>query len=279
MTATSNWTPEQILDAIEAHQWDYEASYQVPGISQMHTDTLILRRSEHSTSLFANKVMRSLFSGSEEDVEQGIEGVLNHYGEKAFSWWIGPWDRPQDLKKRLEARGFRLEDRYIGLAYFLKQPSEEELGAAKMRPFPAVYTRVDVATEADVRAHVEVSAEVWGLDEKSQAAGVRERLAYLDLPDRRGGYVVILDGEKPIANGGYRISADGRVLYLTGSAVLPEYRKQGIYHELLRFRFELARARGVEVATVQARVGTSEPILRALGFVEYGEYSMYVLSR
>lgn len=65
-------------------------------------------------------------------------------------------------------------------------------------------------------------------------------------------------------------------MYLIGSAVLPEYRNRGVYHALLQYRFNRDRKAGCELLTVQARVGTSEPILRRLGFQEYCRFAMLV---
>jgi len=122
-----------------------------------------------------------------------------------------------------------------------------------------------------------VNAVVWNMDSASVEAAVRERKSYVSFPGRRGGYILARNREgNAVGNGTFRISSDGRSMYLVGSAVLPEYRNQGVYHALLQYRFNRAKEARCELLTVQARVGTSEPILRRLGFQEYCKFEMLV---
>jgi GNAT superfamily N-acetyltransferase len=256
------WSKEQIIEAIDAHHWDYEESFRVPGFSKIDEPYLLAWRVEGSNSPYTNRVMKSKFSNENADAQ--IDRVLKFYGDKPHSWWIGPSAEPADLQERLTKRGLQAVDVYIGLAL----PVEDWSG---IRPNPN-YQVIEVATEEDVWKHVQISAQMWDMDERSQQAAFRERMSYLELPDRRGGYVVALRDGVAVGNGAYRFSHDGKTMYLTGSAVLPELRGQGIYHLLLDHRFRLAAERDTELVTVQARVGTSEPILRKLGFAEYGTY-------
>ncbi|WP_259415676.1 GNAT family N-acetyltransferase [Bacillus toyonensis] len=57
-----------------------------------------------------------------------------------------------------------------------------------------------------------------------------------------------------------------------GLGVLPEYRHKGIYSNLVYKRLQIAKERGVTLATCQARKGHSEPILRKVGFQSYETY-------
>lgn len=262
-------TLDDIILAIEAEQYDYEASLRVPGLKEIRTDEAILRISEHSSSLFANKVVRSVLKG---DVDEQIRQIIEVYASahKQFSWWIGPTSEPSDLALRLMALGFEREDVYVGLAASVKQQTSGLQRLSKWQVEEAV-------SSEQLRDVVAVSAAVWGMDEASAEASVRERELYMSLPDRRGAYLIARDQDgRPVGNGAYRISSDGRAMYLTGSAVLPAYREQGIYHALLAYRFALAAAKGCDIITVQARLGTSEPVLRRLGFEEYGQFEMYV---
>jgi GNAT superfamily N-acetyltransferase len=170
----------------------------------------------------------------------------------------------------LKSLGFTLEDVYIGLAAQTDQANSNRLSQWYVE---------EARTESELRDHVSVSASVWGMDSASVEAAVRERLFFSSVSEGRGGYIVARDNEGyPIGNGTYRISSDGKAMYLMGSAVLSEYRNQGVYHALLHYRFEKAKKAGCELLTVQARVGTSEPILRRLGFQEYCRFEMFLKS-
>lgn len=257
-----SWTTQQIINAIEAHHWDYEPTFQIPGFTELRDPHLLAWKVATSNNPYTNRVMRADFS--DQDAEGEIDRVLNFYGDKKHSWWLGPTSRPTNLQERLEKRGLQPADEYIGLAL----PIANWQG---IDPNPD-YDTLEVTTDEHIWHHVHLSAKVWDMDERSQQSAFRERQIYLNLPDRRGGYVVVLKDGLPVGNGSYRFSHDGKTLYLTGSAVLPEYRGHGIYHLLLDHRFRLAASRNAEYATTQARVGTSEPILRKLGFEEYGKY-------
>ncbi|MYL61791.1 GNAT family N-acetyltransferase [Bacillus hwajinpoensis] len=138
------------------------------------------------------------------------------------------------------------------------------------------FTYREVNTEEDVQAHVEVAAKIWGYDDEAIQAAVTERASYLQFSDRRGGYTIALDNNKPVGYSNYRYSKDGKVLYLNGAGVLLENREKGIYRSLLADRLIEARKRGCELAVTQARLETSEPILRKSGFREYATYKQYV---
>lgn len=258
---------DEIILAIEAEQYDFEPTLRIPGFQEVRNNELILRMLDGSSSVFANKVVRSVFS---YQVGEKIKQVIEEFDakQKSFAWWVGPQSKPDDLSSRLRTLGFKLEDVYIGLAAFVEplslQPSSE-------------WIVKEALTELELRAYVSVNARVWGMDASSVEAAVKERLSYVSLPERRGGYLVARtqDGEV-IGNGSYRISSDGQTLYLVGSAVLPEYRNRGVYRALLQYRFHRAKEAGCKLMTVQARVGTSEPILRKLGFQEYCKFEMYI---
>ena len=251
-----------IIDAIEGYNWDFEDGFNVPWIIQVNLPHLLMRKNEKSSSIYSNKVMRSIFHNN---IEQEIENVLNFFRDIPFSWWIGPLSKPSNLKEILIEREFKEVDKYVGLAFNIFDWTETNLKSN--------YRIVDTEKEKNLLEHVKVSAKVWEIDDKSSIESIYEmRKKYLQIPDRRGGFIVALDNEKGVGNASYRLSHDKKVMYLIGSGVLPEYRNQGIYHDLLYYRFKIALQNNVEWITVIARVGTSEPILRKIGFKEYGNY-------
>ncbi len=251
-----------IIEAIEGYNWDFEDSFNVPGVIQVNLPHLLMRKNEKSTSIYSNKVMRSIFNNN---IEQEIENVCHFFRGIPFSWWIGPLSKPSNLKEILIEKNFKEIDKYVGLAFNISDWTEINVKSN--------YKIVEAENDMNLYEHVKVSAKVWGIDDESSIKAIfEERKKYLHIPDRRGGFIVALDDEKGVGNASYRISYDKKVMYLTGSAVLPEYRKQGIYHNLLYYRFKLALQNNVEWITVIARVGTSEPILRKIGFKEYGNY-------
>ncbi|TLS38748.1 GNAT family N-acetyltransferase [Pseudalkalibacillus caeni] len=254
-------TKEEILSHIEAHHWDHEAELIPPYIDFVNNEKVIMIKNPYSSSINANKVVKF---DAEQRTDQEIDHVLAFFGESPFSWWVGPSSKPADLVERLEKKGFKMIDRYIGLAYPIDRWIE------KHRDSPFEFK--EALSEKDVQHHVNVSAEVWGYDSASAKTAFEQRCEYIEAPFRRGGFMVALDNGKGIAHSNYRYSEDGTVLYLNGSAVLPSYRNKGIYSQLVFQRLNEAKVRGCKLVTCQAREGTSEPILRKIGFNEYGVY-------
>lgn len=259
--------PEQpIRQAIEAGLWDYEAEFNPPGVTVVDRPDRLLWRTP-SSSIYANKVVRATFS--EENAEAGISEVMGFFAaeEKPFSWWVGPSSGPDSLERRLLDRGLRQTDMYEGVALLRNH-------AMPMRRHPDV-TVAAVETEPEVRALVQVNAQVWGYSDKDQEGMARERLDYLALAARRGGYLLAYLGGKAVGTASYRYSSTGEVLYLTGAATLPDYRGRGVFTEMVRWRLADAAAKGCRMATCLAREGTSAPILGRLGFEKYLTLPVY----
>lgn len=194
-----------IVSAIEAAQWDFEHELTMPGVYEIRTETLCFRRSEKSASPLANKVVKSVFT---TDIDQQIDEVFSIYEShrKPFSWWVGPNSRPADLRERLEQRGMRLEDEYVGLALGIDQYASQ--------PSQSSWVVEEATTDEQLRGHATVSAVVWGLDPTSTETAIQERRKYVDFPHRLGGFLVAIDGQKYIGNASYRVSTDGRTMYL-----------------------------------------------------------------
>lgn len=73
-------------------------------------------------------------------------------------------------------------------------------------------------------------------------------------------------GTVPIATAGLTMAET--VVRLWGAATVPEYRGRGAYKILVWARLQEGHARGARLGIVNARIGTSSPILRRIGFRE-----------
>jgi GNAT superfamily N-acetyltransferase len=252
------WNLAEIGRILEASQWDVEPSATPDGLVVVDRPDRLHWRSP-VRSLYANKVVRTTFPAAE--VDRSIQEIIGFYADHGlpFSWWVGPSSAPAWLEERLRTHGLSQIDRYEGVALPLE-------GRPAIAPNPSV-TVHPVETEAEVRELVRVNAQVWGYRPEDEDRMVRERLEYLRLPDRRGGYLLARVEGQAVGTANYRYSSDGRTLYLTGASTLPAFRGRGIFTELVRWRLEEAVRKGCQLATCLARAGTSAPILTKLGFV------------
>ncbi|WP_394171818.1 GNAT family N-acetyltransferase [Guptibacillus hwajinpoensis] len=251
---------KQIVQAIEAIQWDYEDALVPESIHYIQKDDVVMIKNEKSTSIYANKVVR--FDKSFEEIEE----VFAFFGESPFSWWVRK-ENHRELEDELIKRGLYHFDTYVGLAKVLHKKENE---------VDTQHSYKEVMVEEEVSQHVQVASSIWNYDRRTEEAAFSERVKYIEIPDRRGGYMVVVDNELPIAYSNYRYSHDDRVLYLNGAGVIPRYRGKGIYREMVARRLNEAISRGCQIAVTQAKKGTSEPILRKVGFQEYATYKQYV---
>ena len=251
---------EQIIRTIEAIQWDYEVALVPESIHYIHKDDLVMIKNQKSTSVYANKVVR--FDRTIDEIEE----VVAYFEGSPFSWWVRAHANCRELEKQLIKRGMKYYETYIGFAHEINE----------FRPPSTKFIYKEVTTEEDVRAHAKVAAEVWGYDQKNLQAAFQERMYYLQSVNRRGGYTIALDGNKPVGYSNYRLSNDRKALYLNGAGVLPDYRGKGVYRNMLSNRLHAAKEHGCEIAVAQGRLGTSEPILRKLGFKQYVTYKQYI---
>ena len=173
-----------------------------------------------------------------------------------FTWKVFDHDRPADLRQRLQARGFEI-DQTDSLMVLDVHNAPEYYWSMDL---PDIVTRVTDA--AGVEQIVRMEEEVW------QAArdGLRKRLLRLleGSPHQISLFTVPVEGRV--------VSAAWTVYYhptqfasLLGGSTLAAYRNRGYYTALLVTRAREARERGSRFLVVDAST-MSAPILEKHGF-------------
>ncbi|HYM68169.1 MAG TPA: GNAT family N-acetyltransferase [bacterium] len=169
-------------------------------------------------------------------------------------WKVYGHDLPADLGRQLAAAGFAPGDRETLMAFDLAARTLR--GAA---PTGVEIRRVtDAAGLADL---VAVSSVAFGRNDgwKMEAFGPR-------LTDASLGLYVAYAGGGPVSAARVELPPGRSFAGLWGGGTVPAYRGRGIYRALVAVRAEEARRRGYRYLTVDARDGTSRPILEKLGF-------------
>ena len=193
----------------------------------------------------------------EADVEETIREQIAYYqgiGQN-FEWKVYDYDSPPDLKERLAAHGFEVEDTDAIMVLDLEEAPE-----ALFRPASPALTRIrDPEGIKDVLA---VENTVWGDDYSELGRSLAYMLAH--HPRVLSVYVAYVEGV-PVSTG-WIIFTEGSVFgSLWGGSTLSEYRGRGLYTALLAIRAREARERGVRYLTVDASP-MSRPILEKFGF-------------
>ena len=240
----------------EAMLYDYEPEWRPDGLVEIdRPDVLAWKRPDRPPG--QSRVAYARWTA--HDVETKIEELLEFFGETPFNWHVGPSSTPSDLEARLTRRGLAITAR----------PRMMTIDLPLERDWP-VNADVRVVEVEDADA-ARVGLRLAHHEGAELERDLKERMAYLALPGRRGGFLVAYIGEAPVANASYRYSRDGRCIYLTGAETVETLRGRGVYKTLVAYRAARAAARGCLMAAILANSDTSAPILARRGFADHGE--------
>jgi GNAT superfamily N-acetyltransferase len=194
---------------------------------------------------------------TDDNIDAIIEREIAYFTGigQGFEWKVFTHDYPADLKERLGARGFEVEEEEAILMLDLEDALE-----SLFRP---VTQDVRQITNPDEMFEVfRVQNRVWN----ENFDWLAERLA-TDMranPDYLSVFVAYSDGV-PACSAWVNFPKDNRFAGLWGGSTLPEYRGRGLYSALVNIRVQLARERGRRFLTVDASP-MSLPILQKFGF-------------
>lgn len=195
----------------------------------------------------------------ESNVEETITAEIAYFERLGypFEWKLFSHDNPPDLKDRLAARGFEIEEEEAVLVLDL-----ESAPAVLSAPVTADVRKItDPVGLDDVFA---VNTGVWGEDE--DGSGLRDELAdtLRTLPDQLSVYAAYVDGQ-PASSAWIRFPPRTQFASLWGGSTLPQYRGRGLFTALVAVRAQEAKQRGYRYLTVDASP-MSRPILEKYGF-------------
>lgn len=245
----------------EAMLFDHEPDWIPAGLELIERQDLLAWRrpgwpASHSCVAYAR--------WNDSTVERGIDEALAFFGPQAFNWDVGPSSSPTDLGERLVRRGLELVE--------APRMMTATLPLSGAWPVPAGLRIEHVSDESTARLSLELAHH----DGDELEMMLSDRLAYLASAGRRGGFLIAFIGDVPVGNAGYRYSADGACVYLTGAETVPEHRGRGVYKALVAFRAAAAQAHGCRLASILASGETSAPILARRCFVDHGPLPRYV---
>ena len=169
-----------------------------------------------------------------------------------FEWKVYSHDRPANLLDRLRDANFA-----IGPAEAVVVAETQDV-LAQLTEVPF---RVERLTDPDnLQDYMTVSAQVW----PDTGPGRRIAETLRDASDSLGIYVAYHD-DIPVGCSRCVFHAESAFAGLWGGAVLPEYRRRGVYRSMIHHRAKDAQAFGARYLQVDA-LPTSQPILERLGF-------------
>jgi GNAT superfamily N-acetyltransferase len=167
-----------------------------------------------------------------------------------FRWNVRPGVKPADLAERLARRGLVRSESFAMARATSGVPESDGAGIT-----------VDEIDLANVDDFTRVLSEGWEMDPAPVDALHRRMLAD---PARRNQLFIARHEGTAAATAAY-VALD-RSAYLIGAVALPAFRGRGLYRALVHARLRHAAARGIRLATSNARATTSAPVLARLGF-------------
>jgi hypothetical protein len=179
---------------------------------------------------------------------------FEHLGQD-FEWKLFEHDRPADLKERLEAHGFFVEEAEAVMV----------LDLAEAPPVLWQPVTQDVRRITDARQLTNVltvQQQVW--DEDFSWLGDYLSGALTRFPDQMSVYVAYVDDHPASAAWTY-FPKHSQFASLWGGSTISGYRGRGLYTALLAVRTQEAKDRGRTLLTVDAS-DMSRPILEKFGF-------------
>ena len=194
---------------------------------------------------------------NEANADEIIDQQVRHFEfiSQGFEWKVYDYDPPPDLKERLAAFGFIVEDAEALLVLDLEDAPEilwQPVGHDVQRI-------IDPAKLTDVQA---IEEQVWNDDHSRVIAYLGEALR--NYPNQMSVYLAQIDGQ-PASAAWIYFPETSQFASLWGGATVSGYRERGLYTALLAVRAQEARDRGVRYLTVDASP-MSRPILEKFGF-------------
>ncbi len=194
---------------------------------------------------------------SEAEIDQIIEQQMQaaRHGRYELEWKVYGHDQPQCLGERLAAAGFEAGDKEAFMVVSANKETLERFGviSSDIRR---------VTSREDLRDYRLIREEVCGKNCEQEM----EQYAFLleNHPSNMSVYVAYVDGE-PAACGRIYFHQDSKFAGLYGGNTREQFRKRGLFTQIVAVRIREAVSRGVANIRVDA-LPTSEPILRKRGF-------------
>ncbi|MEM7734377.1 MAG: GNAT family N-acetyltransferase [Deinococcota bacterium] len=254
------WTPDKIIAETNTWIWD------PPGTEVLERADIYL---SHRPVGWRSSLVHWSHCQTSQQAEALIEEVITRTqdaGKASILWWLRSLDEPANMADLLQAHGFVLEESSHILA---RDVATDALDAP--------HSAVKVSDIVMLEQSYTILHEVFGRPLPSQEELEEDLATLLGQPTKDSRWLIYIQG-KAVATAMLehpdRVVHD-RVAHLGGAATLPAYRSQGAYRSLVTARLNEAVKQGQEIAVVRATVGTSEPILKKLGFDYVGTERCY----
>jgi GNAT superfamily N-acetyltransferase len=241
------------LQVIELYDLDQRINVQYPDTRREEIPNIVrhiaLKRSGSGTILYSR-----LDNGiADRAICQQID-YFEGIGQD-FEWKVFDYDPPADLKDRLAAYGFEVEEAEAIMVFDLSASPDFLLQ-------PVIHDIRRINSTAKITDVMLVERQVWNEDFTDLEAYLTGILAH--EPEKMNIYVAYVNNQ-PVSSAWIYFPPHSQFASLWGGSTLSEFRGQGLYSALLAVRIQEAIRRKVSYLTVDASP-MSRPILEKFGF-------------
>jgi ribosomal protein S18 acetylase RimI-like enzyme len=263
-------TPTELAEAADANLVTHVSwvPRRVAGMRAQEDDELVMVDSGLACDTF-NVVCRARLARA--NARGRVAAAVDYFRlvARPFSWWVGPADRPADLREFLVAAGLEAAELELAMAADL-----DRLAVTVARPVGLRIERARTPEQVgDYAAIVAGNGESPDPDVVRFLDAARPLLLAAEAPIRL--YVGYLD-DRPVAAS--ELTLGGGVAGLYGIATRAPYRRRGIGGALTLRPLLEARAAGYRTAILQA-APAGQGVYTRLGFVPTGRYTEYKPAR
>lgn len=194
---------------------------------------------------------------SDVNADDIIRAQVNYFEGigQDFEWKLYDHDQPSDLKERLEAYGFSVEEAEAIMVLELEK-------APEILRQPVLHHVQQITDPVKLSDVLTVQQQVWDEDFSSLGKYLGETLRR--YPEQMSVYVAYVN-QQPASAAWIYFPKHSQFASLWGGSTLSSFRQQGLYTALLAVRAQEAKARQVRYLTVDASA-MSRPILEKFGF-------------
>jgi hypothetical protein len=239
---------------IALYDQDQRIAVEYPGMRREVTPQVV-RHIDTLDTRDGAVVYSNLNEANADDIIREQVAFFESLGQ-GFEWKLYDYDRPADLKDRLAAFGFVIEEEEAIMVLDLAQAPQNLWQPAQQD----IRKIVDPANLSDV---VAIKEQVYPGEDFS---GLAEYLgeALRNYPEQMSVYVAYVAGQ-PVSAAWIYFPRRSQFASLWGGSTISGFRQQGLYTALLAVRAQEAKARQVRYLTVDASP-MSRPILEKFGF-------------
>ncbi len=250
-SSQSQMKKEERMELLNLLNWERQTVV-YPGVTRQ-SDTGVIK--EMAADGKSCEVVYSSCSEMDVDVVIKHQIEMSRRGRYDLEWKLYGHDRPHCLGERLSAAGLQAGDRESFMVLPAKDASLERFGTVEC----------DIRRVTDrrgLRDYQLIMPERIGRGREADTE--RYAVTLENYPDNMSVYVAYVNGE-PAACGRIYFHTDSRFAGLYGGNTREQFRKRGLFTQLVAARIREAVDRGVAYVCVDA-LPTSEPILGKRGF-------------